>query len=90
MPSFLSNFFNLLLAIPPEFIEETEQMSYSIELSHCDEAELLDAKLECLRLAHSMINHETTSTDTIIANATKFWNFLTAEELPEFPSESGH
>lgn len=70
--------------------EEEKEMAYPIEPGSCEEESLLNAKLECLRLAHSMINHETTTTDTIIANATKFWNFLTAEELPEFPSESGH
>lgn len=73
--------------------KEEEEMAYQIEPGNVDEGELLSAKLKCLELANSMWRTPEASqvtADQIVTDATKFWNFLTADELPEFPSESGH
>lgn len=64
-------------------------MPYFIEPENCNEAELLDAKLECLHLAHSMTrNVGVQSSEVIITDAQKFWNFLipTNEEITDDPN----
>lgn len=59
--------------------EEEEEMAYQIEPSSCDEDSLLATKLKCLKLACI----EGKSTETVIADATKFWDFLTADAAEE-------
>lgn len=58
--------------------DEEKLMPYDIDTGNCTEDELLEAKVECLRLALGVAAGASTDSDVVISDAQKFWNFLIA------------
>ncbi len=64
--------------------DEEEEMVEYVDTDLCAEPELLAAKLKCLELANAMWRtpeNTAITSDQIVADAKKFWDFLT--EVPK-------